>query len=117
MEFGRTLAELLAAVVSSLLLGGCLNMSTPPAQITGATASTRNYADLTCDQLADELGTLAKRESPLAAAQDRRVKMSNVQALAIGIGQGDGAAATDLANVRGEREAVRNAMIAKQCGK
>ena len=92
-------------------------MATPPAQITGAKASTGNYADLTCAQLVDELGTLAKRETPLAAAQERRVKLSNVQALAIGIGQGDGAEATELANVRGEREAVRNAMIAKQCGR
>ena len=50
-------------------------------------------------------------------AQDRRVKASNVQAMVINVGQGDGSDAEGLAQVRGEREAVRNTMIAKQCGK
>ena len=108
--------SLLAAIASSLLLSGCL-MSTPPSQITATQKPGRDYQELTCAQLIDELGSIARREAPLAAAQERRVKMSNAQALMIGIGQGDGAEATELANVRGEREAVREAMIAKQCGK
>ena len=92
-------------------------MSTPPVQITGSHGPARNYEEYTCSQLIDELGSIARRESPLVAAQERRVKMSNAQAVLIVIGQGDGAEATELANVRGERESVRNAMIAKRCGK
>jgi hypothetical protein len=92
-------------------------MSTPPAQITATPVSERNYDDFTCAQLVDELGTIAKRERQFVEAQERRVKASNVQALVINIGQGDGADAAALGQVRGEREAVRNTMIAKQCGK
>jgi hypothetical protein len=108
----------LATVVSSLLLSGCfINMSTPPLEITAARNPGHNYDEYTCAQLVDELGSIARRETQLVAAQERRVKMSGAQALLIGVGQGDGAEATDLANLRGERESVREAMIAKQCGK
>jgi hypothetical protein len=106
-----------AAIIAVLALGGCINMSTPPAEITATPVSAQKYENHTCAQLIDELGTIAKRERTLVEAQDRRVKASNVQALVINVGQGDGAAAADLAQVRGEREAVRNTMIAKQCGK
>ena len=108
---------LLAAIAASLTAGGCVNMSTPPSEITAAQKPARDYKELTCAQLIDELGSIARREVPLAAAQERRVKTSNAQALMIGIGQGDGAEASELAKVRGEREAVREAMIGKQCGK
>ena len=107
----------IAAAVAVLALGGCINMSTPPAEIAATPVSAQRYENQTCAQLIDELGTIAKREHQLVEAQDRRVKASNVQALVINVGQGDGAAAADLAQVRGEREAVRNTMIAKQCGK
>ena len=107
-----------AAIVVALLAGGCaINMSTAPSQVTSVPGPARNYAELTCAQLADELGIIARRETPLAAAQERRVKRSNVQALVIGVGQGDGEEAAELAKVRGEREAVRNAMVARQCGR
>jgi hypothetical protein len=106
----------LAAVVLSLLSGGCLNMSTPPAQITGSPGSGIKYEEYTCAQLIDELGALSRREMQLSAAQEQRVKVSNVQALLIGIGQGDGTEASELADLRGEKDAVRKAMIVKRCG-
>lgn len=99
------------------VLAGCVNMSTPPAQITAAPVDPAKYADLSCTQLIDELGSIAKRERTYVEAQDRRVKASNVQAMVINVGQGDGSDAAALAQVRGEREAVRNTMISKQCGK
>ena len=105
-----------ALLAVAILSTGCM-MTTPPAQIASTPGSARNYEELTCAQLVDELGTLARRETPLAAAQERRVKRSNVQALVIGVGQGDGEEAAELAKVRGERAAVRNAMVAKQCGR
>ena len=104
------------AVIASLLLSGCINMSTPTSQITGSPGPERKYEEYTCAALADELGALARREVQLAAAQERRVKSSNVQALILGVGQGDGVEATELAKVRGEKESVRKAMYAKQCG-
>jgi hypothetical protein len=110
-------AKALAPVISSLLLSGCINMSTPPSEITSSSNTEHNYEEYTCSRLIDELGSLARSETQLVAAQERRVKMSNAQALVIGIEQGDGAEATDLATVRGKRQSVREAMVAKQCGK
>ena len=106
-----------AIAAASLWLCGCVNMSTPPAQITAKPVDPAKYAGYSCTQLIDELGSIAKRERAYVEAQDRRVKASNVQAMVINVGQGDGSDAEGLAQVRGEREAVRNTMISKQCGK
>jgi hypothetical protein len=48
-------------------------------------------------------------------AQNQRVKTSEMQAFWRGFGQGDGIEASELANVRGEKEAVRTAMAKKSC--
>src|SRR3954467_8001371 len=62
----------LAAAVAVFALGGCINMSTPPAEIAAAPVSAQKYENHTCAQLIDELGTIAKRERTLVEAQDRR---------------------------------------------
>jgi len=104
------------AVASSLLLAGCFNMPTPPSQITGSYTSGLKYEEYQCSRLAVELDSLARRENQLVLAQEQRVKSSNVQAFWLGYGQGDGIEASELANVRGEKEAVRKAMEVK-CNK
>ena len=63
-----------------------------------------------------ELSSLARRENQLAIAQEQRIKTSKMQAFWWGSGQGDGIEASELANVRGEKEAVRTAMDIKGCG-
>lgn len=52
----------------------------------------------------------------MATAQEQRRKTSMVQAFWIGYGNGDGIEAAELANVRGEKEAVRKAIDANRCG-
>ena len=74
-----------------------------------------NYKDFSCEELAAELSSLARRENQLVAAQEQRIKSSKVQAFWWGVGQGDGVEASELANVRGEKEAVRKALDAKGC--
>ena len=103
--------------LTTLLVVGCMNMPTPPSQITGAYTSSLKYDQHSCDTLAVESGSLARRENQLVVAQEQRVKTSNVQAFWRGYGQGDGVEASELANVRGETEAVRKAMDAKKCDK
>jgi hypothetical protein len=66
--------------------------------------------------LSAELSSLARRENQLVVAQEQRIKTSNMQAFWWGFGQGDGVEASELANVRGEKEAVRTAIDVKQCG-
>ena len=107
----------LAALVGIMitLLSGCMNMPTPSSQITGSYTSGIKYEDYDCKRLAIELDSLSRRENQLVTAQDQRRKTSEVQAFWWGFGQGDGVEASELANVRGEKEAVRKAMEVKGC--
>lgn len=105
----------LAALASAVVLSGCLNMPTPPVQITGSYQSTLQYEQFDCARLTAEADSLSRREAQLVAAQEQRVRTSQMQAFWWGFGQGDGVEATELANVRGQREAVRTALAQKQC--
>ncbi len=96
-------------------LTGCFNMPTTSSEITGAYVSPMKYDQYTCDQLAIELGSLSRRENQLVSAQEQRRRTSMVQAFWLGSGNGDGIEASELANVRGEREAVQKAMDIKKC--
>ena len=99
-----------------LLLASC-NMPTPAAQITGSYTSGMKYENYECDRLAVEINALARREDQLTIAQEGRRKSSLVQALVLGFGTGDGVEASELAIVKGEKEAVRKAMDVKGCEK
>ena len=105
------------AVCSTLLLAGCFNMPTPPSQISSSYTSSLKYEDYPCSRLAPELNSLSRRENQLVVAQEQRISSSGVQAFWLGYGTGDGIEASELANVRGETEAVRKAMDIKQCEK
>lgn len=105
-----------AAVTSVLVLAGCMNMPTQPSQITSSYTSGLSYESFDCSRLAVEVASLARRENQLVAAQEQRIKTSKVQAFWMGSGQGDGIEASELANVRGEKEAIRKAMATKGCG-
>jgi hypothetical protein len=109
----RVLSLLLLAAPFGLL--GCMNMPTHPAQISSSYTSGLNYAQHSCRALVSEIGSLARRENQLVAAQVQRIKTSEMQAFWYGYGQGDGIEASELANVRGEKEAVRKAMATERC--
>ena len=100
---------------AALSLSACMNMPTQPSQITGAYTSGLHYEQFSCSKLSAELESLARRENQLVTAQEQRIKTSEMQAFWYGYGQGDGVEATELANVRGETEAVRKAMDSKGC--
>lgn len=105
----------IATIPLFLLLSACGNMPTNPAQITGAYVSPVKYENYTCEQLLLEQNELARRENQLVIAQEQRIKSSTVQAFWVGYGHGDGVEASELANVRGEKEAVLQALEKKQC--
>lgn len=98
-----------------LTLSGCLNMPTPSAEITGVYTSPTTYQGYTCSRLGTEIGSLARRENQLVIAQEQRIKTSEIQGFWWGFGQGDSIEASELANVRGEKEAARSAMEEKRC--
>jgi hypothetical protein len=105
----------ISAITLVVFFEGCMNMPTPPSQITGSYTSGLKYENFDCSQLSVELDSLTRRENQLVVAQEQRVKTSQMQAFWWGFGQGDGIEASELANVRGEKEAVRKAMEAKNC--
>ena len=107
---------LLLAEISAILLSGCMNMPTPPSQITGSYTSGLKYDNYDCNTLSAEMDSLARRENQLTIAQEQRIKTSQTQAFWYGYGQGDGVEASELANVKGEKETVRTAMDKKKCG-
>lgn len=107
--------RVLVAAMCMAGLGGCLNMPTQTSQITGAYVNSLKYEGIDCARLSVEFDSITRRESQLAMAQEQRVKSSKMQAIWYGFGQGDGIEASELANVRGEKEAVRKAMEAKRC--
>ncbi len=92
-----------------------MNMPTPPTQITGAYVSGLRYENYDCSRLSAELSSLSRRKNQLVVAQRQRIKTSETQEFWYGYGQGDGLEASELANVRGEREAVRSAMDVNGC--
>lgn len=99
------------------MLSGCFNLATAPSQITPSYTSDLQYQGFDCSRLAVELNTLARREDQLVIAQEGRRKSSKVQAFWLGFGQGDGVEASELADVRGQKEAVRKAMDIKACSR
>lgn len=103
------------ATITLALLAGCMNMPTPVSQITGSYVSSLKYENFDCSRLSVEVDSLARRENQLVVAQGQRFKSSETQAFWYGYGLGDGIEASELANVRGEKEAVRTALAAKRC--
>lgn len=110
-----TQRNMIVAAAIGIALSGCMNMPTSPAQITGVFVSPLKYEGIECPRLSAELSSLSRRENQLVAAQNQRIKTSETQAFWYGYGQGDGIEASELANVRGEREALRSAMESKNC--
>ena len=106
---------LLALLSLSLVVTGCINMPTRSAQITGAYVSEYEYEGMKCDRLAAELNSLTRREAQLVAAQEQRYSSSKVQAFWIGFGRGDGIEAAELAQVRGQIEAIMRMRDVKKC--
>lgn len=108
--------KLMALVaITPALFAGCMNMPTPTAQITGSYNSGIRYDSFDCSRLSVELDSLARRENQLVVAQEQRIKTSQMQAFWWGFGQGDGIEASELANVRGEKQALQNAIAVKRC--
>jgi len=107
--------KLIIGGITSAFLSGCLNMPTPVSQITGSYTSSLRYENFKCERLSAEQVSLVRRENQLVVAQEQRYKTSQMQAFWWGFGAGDGLEASELASVRGEKEAVRKAMEIKTC--
>jgi hypothetical protein len=111
----KRIIEIALLTIAVMVFSGCMNLPTPPSQITSSYTSDLNYKDFSCKELAAEQASLSRRENQLVTAQEQRIETSKVQAFWWGYGQGDGVVASELANVRGKKEAVRKALDSKGC--
>lgn len=102
--------------VSCVLLAGCFDVPPKSSKITATYVPISKYAQYSCGQLVAELNDLVRGESQLATAEDQRHHTGKVQAFWISYGGRPNRAVEDqLAEVRGEKEAVKKILEAKQC--
>jgi len=107
---------------SLLLSYGCASQSK---DIGAAYVSPIQYKDYTCRQIREELARVTTRAHQLAGQVDEN---ATGDAVAMGVGlilfwpalffiDGDGTEAQEYARLKGEREALEQAAIRKDCGK
>lgn len=108
-------------LLAAVLLTGCASSSE---NIGPSYVSSAGYRDLDCQELTEEARWLSRQAALAARAQD---KMAHNDAIATGTAlvlfwpaaffiSGDGPNATELANLRGHKEAIEEAAIQNDCG-
>ena len=117
----RNFRILLAAVLSVVALGACAKKAD---KITASYVSPLIYENYNCNQLAAEGSRLGAKAAQLAGVQDKQAKND---AVAMGVGlvlfwpslffiKGGKQTEAELAQLRGQMNALEQASIAKQCG-
>jgi hypothetical protein len=107
--------------IAALAVAACASKSS---EITPAYVSPVSYQSYTCQQLGQEAQAVSARAAVVSGAQDQ--KRSNDQ-LATGVAVivfwpaaflvgGDGPAAAELAQLKGQMVAIEQASIQKKCG-
>src|SRR5688572_18086195 len=111
----------LAMLAVALLLAGCASKSS---EISASYVSPIMYQNHTCPQLAQEAQSVSARAAQVSGAQDS--KRTN-DAIATGVAivvfwpaaflvGGDGPVAAELAQLKGQMNAIEQASIQKRCG-
>ena len=112
---------ILTTIVAAAALGGCASKSS---EISAAYVSPISYQSYTCQQLGMEAQAISAKAAELSGAQDQ--KRTNDQ-IATGVAivvfwpaaflvGGDGQVAAQLAQLKGQLNAVEQASIQKKCG-
>lgn len=102
-------------IAIALAVSGCLQMPTPPDRIGGFYVSGVRYEKFNCQQLLNQLDYLETLETQLVISQGQRITASRIQVSLWGTGQGDGIEASALANTRGEKAVILQALVSKDC--
>lgn len=107
--------KLCAAALAGLVMAGCAKA---PESITASYVSEVGYLNWTCEQLAMEVTRMSAAYSTAAQQQEKARTNDVVGVILIGLPvssmSGDNIA-PEIARLKGEQEAVRKAMISKQC--
>ena len=108
-------------LAAALFLAACASKSS---EITPNFVSPVMYQNYTCEQLGAEAQTVSQ-QAAIASGQQDKAHNGDVAKTTIGLvlfwpallfNKGDGATANNLANLRGQMQAIQQASIQKNCG-
>ncbi len=108
-------------LAATVILTGCASRSS---EILPDYVSPVMYQNYTCEQLGQEAQTVS-RQATIASGQQDKAHNGDVAKTTIGLvifwpvllfNKGDGATANNLANLRGQMQAIQQASIQKNCG-
>ena len=108
-------------LVAALLCAGCASKSS---DISATYVSPVGYQGYTCEQLGQEAQTLSRRAA-IASGQQDKIRKDDTVKTTVGIilfwpvllfNKGDGPQAAELANLKGQMQAVQDESIVKKCG-
>jgi hypothetical protein len=113
--------RIVLAIALGLTVAGC---ATRANDISAAYVSPIQYQSYTCAQLQEEAARVSARAAVASGAQDQK---ANNDAVATGVGvilfwpalffiKGDAASAQEIAQLKGEMDAIEQANIQKKCG-
>jgi hypothetical protein len=113
--------KIIAMTACALALAGCATHSN---DIPAAYVSPIQYQSYSCAQLQEEAARVSARAAAASGAQDQK---ANNDAVATGVGavlfwpalfliKGDAASAQEVAQLKGDMEAIEQANIQKKCG-
>lgn len=117
----RSTFPLIVIGFATLSLIGCASQ---PDKIATAYVSPLQYQDYTCKQIGMELGSVTRRANELAGTLKKKADNDAIQ---MGVGLillwptlfalegGDGAEAAEFARLKGERDALEQAAVQKNC--
>jgi hypothetical protein len=112
---------LAAGIAGAVMLAGC---ATPPKDIAPAYVSTGLYENLSCHQLRAEAESVSARAAA-AFGQQEKNRSSDAAMTTVAIvlfwpaaffTKGDGAAAAEVARLKGEMQAIEQVNRIKNCG-
>lgn len=109
------------ALSAAIFVGGCASRAT---DIQASYVSPLMYQNLDCEQLQGEAQRVSQRAMAAAGVQDKKAGQ-DAAVMAVGLvlfwpalffTSGDGAAAAEVARLKGEMQAIEDASTANSCG-
>ncbi|MGI9477443.1 MAG: hypothetical protein ACR2PI_12115 [Hyphomicrobiaceae bacterium] len=112
----------IGAILTAAVLAGCASSADDVAPSYVSSAAFHNF---NCQQLTEEARRVSQHAARAAGAQNRQARNDKIATgtalvlfwpAAFFVSGGNGANAAELANLRGQKEAIEQAAIEKNCG-
>ena len=114
--------RVIGTVLATVVLAGCASSA---GDIAPSYVSSAAFHNLSCQQLTEEARQVSEHAARAAGAQNKQARNDAIATgtalvlfwpAAFFVSGGDGANAAELASLRGQKEAIEQAAIEKNCG-